>query len=1419
MSNKSITKAVCLSAICAVLSVPFVSVVNTTNVQAATMERIGEENRYLTACRLAKETFKTSNAVVLVSGKGYADAVCAAPFAKNLNAPILLTSGNRLENQVGKTIRELGARTVYIIGGKGSISSQIESSLRSNYGIYVKRIAGKSRYDTSVLIANEVLRKSGNRTVLLANGQVGYPDAISAASIAANMGYPLLITDTKKVPTCIKNLIKTKSLNVLAVGGKGIITDSALKSVGGKRIAAGRDRFDTNIKLLNYFKNKISFDKIYVACGGADRKSQFADALAASGAAAKTNSPVVLSGLGAGTSQIESANRFIRSNMKKSTIIKIVGGKAVIKPQLEQELNRIISGEGQIGIGTELPYDKKFTVIGDKAYSMNYFIRHSSKINSDLKNGTGLIFYCYKEGRNSRILNPNTNEFLTEEELMKECGKTVHFYDTYTEKTYVYNGNVFKLQNVGTQSTNSNLSISEMGDRKIVGVKLFSNVKQHIAGAKYFQIKGSPYIKYIDGSNEINCVLSRDLDNRFKTEVYLLNYDKKVIAKGVLDITSFLSTSGTSRKIDFDLVDEKTNNAAGNIINGGMALQSGSYIYYNNTGDGNKLYKMALDGSYNRAISENDARYINVFDDTLIYSNYKDDFKLYKVKNDGTKPEKICNDKATYVNVVGDYIYYSNHSNGGKIYKIKITRTEKGPSFGSSQLVCSDECEYLNVVGNTIYYSNYGDGHKLYAVNTNGTGRIKLSNESCNYVNVYGSYIYYITDSGQLKRIGTDGTVPSHNILASKVSSLNAMGDYVYYTNLSDGGKIYRVSKRDFRCEKVCNDSAEALNITGNFVSVGKNSINVTGENIFYSKSSKLYRYDLKNAIRTGSKNGSAVKKPNYTLKVKKVYDGQKTIDMNDINRSQKYIDDKYLPEKITVLMSDDTVRELVVVWDRDKVSQGSGTRTYSGKVIGYGATAKFKLNLVSKDIDPHSVAIENSADTSDTMTVRGLGSGDVIKVYRNTDSGTSAAASGTANSSGVATINLGTSVLDNDGGYIYITVTSSGNSESKPVRINYNGAGPKQPSTFHAKDNDSSNHGVDGRDMALTWATPSSDVVKQYVYVVKDNPDNATLDYRRSTPLATIYDNRTTHWTGNYDLDKDSQGFKLSSGRYRAFIVFEDAKGRKSKPKYYNFNINSEGTNDVSVYGVSFDDNSITMVIGDTKTPEVKIRPVNATNQNYTLESYNKNIVAVEGHQIRALASGTTSIRVITEDGSHYDTCTITVGLPSVTDVTQVHIDRNSLNINAGDEVQLNVNCKPDNVQNPNIIWTSSDDDVVKVDSTGKIKALKSGTVTIKAKADGTHVYDTCTVHVNGGYVPVTSVDISGSLSLVVGHTKKLNVSVNPSDATNKDVTWVSSNREVAEVDQDGNVTAKKAGSATIVVTTKDKGKYDVCTVVVTNK
>ncbi|GHT51672.1 hypothetical protein AGMMS49982_09730 [Bacteroidia bacterium] len=170
------------------------------------------------------------------------------------------------------------------------------------------------------------------------------------------------------------------------------------------------------------------------------------------------------------------------------------------------------------------------------------------------------------------------------------------------------------------------------------------------------------------------------------------------------------------------------------------------------------------------------------------------------------------------------------------------------------------------------------------------------------------------------------------------------------------------------------------------------------------------------------------------------------------------------------------------------------------------------------------------------------------------------------------------------------------------------------------------------------------------------------------------------------------------------------------------------------------------------------------------------------------------------------------------VVQATGVALDKTTASLAAGDTVQITATVSPNNATNPNLLWTSSNADVAIVDNTGKVTAVAIGTTAITAATlDGSDKTATCTVTVTAASIAVTGVTLNKtSTTLVVGGMETLTPTIAPTNATNQNVSWGSSNTGVADVDGTGKVTALAAGTAVIAVTTADGSHTATCAVTV---
>ena len=168
---------------------------------------------------------------------------------------------------------------------------------------------------------------------------------------------------------------------------------------------------------------------------------------------------------------------------------------------------------------------------------------------------------------------------------------------------------------------------------------------------------------------------------------------------------------------------------------------------------------------------------------------------------------------------------------------------------------------------------------------------------------------------------------------------------------------------------------------------------------------------------------------------------------------------------------------------------------------------------------------------------------------------------------------------------------------------------------------------------------------------------------------------------------------------------------------------------------------------------------------------------------------------------------------------VTSVSIKSTTSLVVGGTET-LYAAIDPPIATNQNVTWNSGNVSVATVSASGTVTAVAAGTATITVTtADGDKTAS-CTVNVSTSAVAVTGVSLNKqSTSLNVGDVETLVPAVTPSNATNQNLTWTSSNASAATVSSGGRVTAVTAGTATITVTTVDGNKTATCSVTVTAK
>ena len=244
---------------------------------------------------------------------------------------------------------------------------------------------------------------------------------------------------------------------------------------------------------------------------------------------------------------------------------------------------------------------------------------------------------------------------------------------------------------------------------------------------------------------------------------------------------------------------------------------------------------------------------------------------------------------------------------------------------------------------------------------------------------------------------------------------------------------------------------------------------------------------------------------------------------------------------------------------------------------------------------------------------------------------------------------------------------------------------------------------------------------------------------------------------------------------------------------------------NPIEATSVDIDKQNITLKIGETQTLTATVLPENTTYKNVIWESNDPSVVVVSDGMVTAVGVGTANVRAMV--GQVTANCEVIVEPIKAESIT-LSVNTESLKI--GQSLQIGATVYPENTTDKTITWTSSNAECATVSTEGEVLAIAQGTTTITAICG--KVSASCTITVT----PIESDEVVLNYSAVtikVGGAQQLTATIYPENTTDKNLTWETSDLNIATVDN-GLVTAVSVGTATITVT---NGSHSVsCTVTV---
>lgn len=290
---------------------------------------------------------------------------------------------------------------------------------------------------------------------------------------------------------------------------------------------------------------------------------------------------------------------------------------------------------------------------------------------------------------------------------------------------------------------------------------------------------------------------------------------------------------------------------------------------------------------------------------------------------------------------------------------------------------------------------------------------------------------------------------------------------------------------------------------------------------------------------------------------------------------------------------------------------------------------------------------------------------------------------------------------------------------------------------------------------------------------------------------------------------DKD-----LTSGKY-VYTVKAILDENEADANLYSNSVSEESEaviipEPVTGIEVANDYQHMGLFVGGSGKIRYSVLPGNATNTNVTFKSLNEKVATVDANGVvTGVSEGNADIVITTEEGGFEAKCTVRVDGIDARDIERVGDKTVTMGLNQTRQLQVKIT--PSDTTNKNVQWTSSNNSVTTVDSNGVVTSKNSGSTIITATThNGLKTEFFIEVE-----TPVTNITLnSNEINLNPGGTFKLDATVNPSNASNKNIKWISANESIATVDRSGNVTADVAGTTYISAVSADGKVVATCTV-----
>ena len=328
--------------------------------------------------------------------------------------------------------------------------------------------------------------------------------------------------------------------------------------------------------------------------------------------------------------------------------------------------------------------------------------------------------------------------------------------------------------------------------------------------------------------------------------------------------------------------------------------------------------------------------------------------------------------------------------------------------------------------------------------------------------------------------------------------------------------------------------------------------------------------------------------------------------------------------------------------------------------------------------------------------------------------------------------------------------------------------------------------------------------VIPEYCFYKDPALQKVILPYQFTTVNASAFANCTK--LTDITFNRNVSSVDASALSYKDKTTIHGVKGTYAETFASDNGFKFEALN-APATGITLSKEKIEIAKDKSIRLTASLTPVD-TSDELTWTSSNEEVATVEDGVVKAVGLG--EAEIVAMAGSVTKSCPVKV----YQGVNNITLDVTSHTMTIGDFLQLTATIYPKDAEYKDVIWSSNNEDVAVVDQKGLVQAKAYGKVKITATSKDGGLEAVCNVTVEP--VAVTEVSLNAkAVTLKVGETYQLKETILPENATDKTVTWTSSNTKAATV-SGGAVTAVGTGSAVIIVKTNSGAKTASCTVTV---